>query len=138
MVVEDCVVGTACAVLWVAVTSNEVLLTNMVAAGVIVGGVIAGVVSLKMVTCVGDTCAVGAVVVLKRHGMDGSSRCSGDSGLDRSCGAYRQTDRPREQKMFGTHTHTHCYVQTTDRQLKEVSEMKRTISTHTLTCDRRM
>lgn len=61
MVAEDCV---ACAIPWVAVTSNEVLLTNTtVATGVIVGGVIAGVVSLKMVTCVGDICAVGAVVV---------------------------------------------------------------------------
>ena len=57
------IVGTFCAVLWVAVTSDEVLLTNTVAAGVIVGGVIAGVVSVEMVTCVGDTCAVGAVVV---------------------------------------------------------------------------
>ena len=61
IVAEDCVVGTACAVLWVAVTSNKVLLTNMVAAGVIVGGVIVGVVSVELVNCVGDTYAVGAV-----------------------------------------------------------------------------
>ena len=61
---EGCVVVTACAVLRVAVTSDEVLLTNTVAAGVVVGGVTVGVVSVEeMVTCVGDTCAVGAVVV---------------------------------------------------------------------------
>ena len=66
---EGCAVITACAVLRVAVTSDEVLLTNTVAAGVVIGGVtvgevIVGVVSVEeMVTCVGDTCAVGAVVV---------------------------------------------------------------------------
>ena len=55
---------TACAVLRVAVTSYEVLLTNTVAAGVVVGGVTVGMVSVEeMVTCVGDTCAVGAIVV---------------------------------------------------------------------------
>ena len=61
---DGCAVVTACAVLWLAVTSDEVFLTNTVAAGVVVGGVTVGVVSVEeMGTCVGDTCAVGAVVV---------------------------------------------------------------------------
>ena len=113
MVVEDCVVGTVCAVLWIAVTSNEVLLTNTVAAGVIVGGVTAGVVSVEdMVTCVGDTCAV--VVCRDMRQMEAVGVVVTVGLIVAVRPTDRQTDRQtqRTENVWNTHKHKHTHIHT--------------------------
>ena len=56
---------------------------------------------------------------LKGHGTNGSSWCSGDSGLDHGCRSYRQTDRQKKS------AHTQGYVKTTDRQIVRQADEKK-------------
>ena len=102
-----CSIVTACAVLQLAVTSNEVLLTNMIAAGVVVsGGSRRGFSGEDGDLCIGDTCAVGAVVIGRGMGrMEGVGVVvTSTVGLIVAVGA---TDRQTESENRKSLAHTH-------------------------------